>query len=116
MVKNFFGYLVHMIAIMLCIQVIIGLTNKSSINKRLCEVCSDVSQNANKCFFACVTNSRNIIPLFHKKVITHDPLQKIYPNLGRTCKNKFYENKIKLNWFNQLKKNYYVIIFSKALL
>ena len=40
--------------------------------------------------------SQNIIPLFHKKVISHDPLQQTYPNLGRTCKNKFYENKIKL--------------------
>ena len=52
-------------------------------------------QNANKLLFVCVTNSRNTLPLFHKKVISHDPLQKIYPNLARTC--KFYENKIKLN-------------------
>ena len=61
-------------------------------------------QNANKLFFVCVTNSRNIIPLFHKKVISHDPLQKVYPNFARTCKNKFYENKIKLNRLNLLKK------------
>ena len=53
-----------------------------------CEVCSD-----NRCF-VCVPNSRNIIPLFHKKVISHDPLPKIYPNLVRTRKNKFYENEI----------------------
>ena len=55
-------------------------------------------QNANKCFFVCATNSRNIILLFPKKVISHDPLQKLYANLARTCKNKFYENKIKLDW------------------
>ena len=60
-------------------------------------------QNANKLFFVCVTNSRNIIPLFHKKVIYHDSLQNIYPSLARTCKNKFYENKIKFNWLNLLK-------------
>ena len=34
-------------------------------------------QNANKLFFVCVTNSRNIIPLFYKKVTSHEPLQKI---------------------------------------
>ena len=56
-------------------------------------------------WWLCVTNSRNIIPLFHKKV----PLQKIYPNLARRCKNKFYENKIKLNWLNLLKFFYYSI-------
>ena len=56
--------------------------------------------------FLCVTNSRNIIPLFNKKVMSYDPLQKSYPNLTRTCKNKFYENKIKLSWLNLLKKNY----------
>ena len=59
-------------------------------------------QNANKWFFVCVTNSRNIIFLFHKKVISHDLLQKIYPNLARTCINKFYENKKKLNWLNPI--------------
>ena len=32
-----------------------------------------------------------------------------YPNLARTCKNKFYENKIKLNWLNSFKTNYYGI-------
>ena len=62
-----------------------------------------LQQNANKLFFACVTNSRNIISLFHKTVIYHDPLQKNYTNLARTCKNKFYENKMKLNWLNLLK-------------
>ena len=67
------------------------------------------ANNANKVFFVCVTNSRNIIPLFHKKVISHDPLQKIYPNLARTCKNKFHDNKIKLNWLNLLKKIHYGI-------
>ena len=51
-------------------------------------------QNSNKLFFVCVTNSRNIIPVFHKKVIFHDRLEKNYPNLARTCKNKFYENRI----------------------
>ena len=56
----------------------------------------------------CVTNTQNIIPLFHKKVISHDPLQKIHPNLARTCKNK-YENKIKLNCLKLLKKFYYGI-------
>ena len=66
-------------------------------------------QNANKLFLVCVTNSRNIIPLFHGKVISHDPLQNIYPNLARTCKNKFYKNKIRLNWLNLLKKFYYGI-------
>ena len=62
-------------------------------------------QNANKEFFVGVTNSRNIIPPFQKKVISHDPLQKNYPNLARTCKNKFYENEINLNWINLLKIN-----------
>ena len=44
-------------------------------------------QNANKCFFfvcVCVTNSRNIIPLFHKRL--------------------FDETKIKLNRLSLLKK------------
>ena len=59
--------------------------------------------------FVCVTNSQNIIPLFHKKVISHDHLQNIYSNLAGTCKNKIYENKIKLNWLNVLKKIYYCI-------
>ena len=40
-------------------------------------------------------------------VLAHDPLQKIYSNLARTSKNKFYENQIKLNWLNLLKKFYY---------
>ena len=66
-------------------------------------------QNANKCFFVCATNSRNIILLFPKKVISHDPLQKLYANLARTCKNKFYENKIKLEWLTLFKKFYYGI-------
>ena len=57
----------------------------------------------------CVPDSRNVMPLFHKKVTSHDPLQKIYPNLARMCKNKYYENKIKLNWLNQLKKSCYGI-------
>ena len=61
-------------------------------------------QNANKWFFECVSNSRNIIPLFHKKVISCDPLQKINQNLARKSKNKFYENKVKLNWLNLFKK------------
>ena len=64
-------------------------------------------QNANKWFFVCVTNPRNIISIFHKKVLAHDPLQKIYSNLARTSKNKFYENEIKLNWLNLLKNFYY---------
>ena len=34
-------------------------------------------QNANKLFFICVTNSQNIIPLFHKELVSHDPLQKM---------------------------------------
>ena len=59
--------------------------------------------------FVCVTNSRNIIPLLQKKVISHDRLQKIYPNLASTCKSKFYENKIELNWLNLLKIIYYGI-------
>ena len=49
-------------------------------------------QNANKSFFVCVINTHNIIALFHKKFISHDPPQRIYPNLARTCKNQFYEN------------------------
>ena len=69
-------------------------------------------QNANKCFFVCATNSRNIILLFPKKVISHDPLQKLYANLARTCKNKFYENKIKLDWLTLFKKFYYGITMS----
>ena len=52
----------------------------------------------------CVTNSRNITPLFHKKAIPHDHLQKRYPNLARTCENKFYENEMQLNWLIQSKK------------
>ena len=59
--------------------------------------------------FLYITSSHNIIPLFNKKVISHDPLLKFYPNLARTCKNKFYENKIKFNWLNVLKKNYYCV-------
>ena len=56
-------------------------------------------------FFVCVTNSGDIIPLFHKKAISHDPLRKIYQNLAETCKNKFYQNEIKLDWLNVLIKN-----------
>ena len=56
--------------------------------------------------FACATNSRTIIPLLHRKVISHDPIQRIYPNLAKTGKNKFYENEIKLNWLNVSKKFY----------
>ena len=41
--------------------------------------------------------------------MSHDPLQKIYPNLARKCKNKYYEHKIKLNWLNLLKKFYWGI-------
>ena len=33
-------------------------------------------QNSNRWFFVCVTNSQNNIPLFHKRFISHDPLQK----------------------------------------
>ena len=51
--------------------------------------------------------------LYHKRVISHDPLQKIYPNLARTCENKFCENKTKFNWLNLLKKIYYVITGAK---
>ena len=39
--------------------------------------------------------------------MSHDLLQKIYSNLGpkaRTYKNKFYENEIKFNLLNLLKK------------
>ena len=61
-------------------------------------------QNANQWSFVCVTNSENNLPLFHKEVISQDPLQKIYPNLARTYENIFYENKNKLNWLNLLKK------------
>ena len=55
-----------------------------------------LQQDANN-FLLCVTNSQNIMPFFNRKVISHDPLQKNFPNLARMCKNKFYENKIKLN-------------------
>ena len=41
--------------------------------------------------------------LFHKKVISREPLQKKCPKLVRTRKNKFYEIKIKLNYLNLLK-------------
>ena len=61
-------------------------------------------QSAYKWFFEGANNSLNFIPIFHKKVISQDPLQKIYPNVARTCKTKFYENKIKLNWLNLFKK------------
>ena len=64
-------------------------------------------QNANEGSFVCVTNSESNLHLFHKKVISQDPLQKIYPNLARTYKNIFHENKIKPNWLNLLKKFYY---------
>ena len=60
-------------------------------------------------FFVFVTISRNTAPLFHKKAITQDPLQKIYPNMARMCKNKFLENKVKLKWLNTSKKIYYGI-------
>ena len=73
---------------------ILGLTNVRYVM---------FQQNANKQFFVCVTNSQNIIPL-PQKVISHDPLQKNYPTLARTCKNKFYGDKIMLNWLNLLKK------------
>ena len=63
-------------------------------------------QNAIKWFFVCVTDFGNIKPLFHEAITSHDPLQKIYPNLARTCKNKFYDNIIKVNWLN-LSKNFY---------
>ena len=46
-------------------------------------------QNGNEWFLVCVTDSRNIIPLFHKKFISHDPLQKIYPNLAKQMKINF---------------------------
>ena len=60
-------------------------------------------------FFVFVTISRNTIPLFHKKLITQDPLQKNYPNVATMCKNKFLENKTKLKWLNTSKKIYYGI-------
>ena len=44
------------------------------------------------------------LPLFHKKVTYHNPLQKRNQNLARTCKNTFSENKIKPNWLHLLKK------------
>ena len=59
--------------------------------------------------FVCVTNSPNIIPLFLKKFISCDPSQNIYPNLARTCKNKFYGDEINLHNLNLLKKIYYRI-------
>ena len=43
-------------------------------------------QNANKWLFVCVTNSHNFTSLFHKKVISLDPLQKVFSNMTRTCK------------------------------
>ena len=52
-------------------------------------------QNANKWFFVCVTNSRNIVPLFHKKVISHDPLQKLY---------QIWPERVKIN-FMRIKKS-----------
>ena len=45
--------------------------------------------------FLYVTNSKNILPLLHKKVISSDTLQNIYPNLAR-----IYENKIKFKLLN----------------
>ena len=33
--------------------------------------------------------------------------KKTYPNLARTCQNKIYENKIRLNWLNLLKIFFY---------
>ena len=62
-------------------------------------------QNGNK-QIKYVTNSQNT---FHKKVKSHDPLQNIYSNLPTACKNKFHENKIKLNWLNLFKKICYGI-------
>ena len=55
-------------------------------------------KNPNKLLFVCVTNSGNIILFFHKKIMSHEALQKFYSNLTKTCKNKCYEtinNKIK---------------------
>ena len=66
-------------------------------------------QNASKLIFVCVTNSQNVRPLFHKSVISHNPLQKIYLNLARKCKNEFNENEIKFNWLKLLKKFCYGI-------
>ena len=54
-------------------------------------------ENTNKWFFVCATNSRNIIPLFHKMVISQEPRQNNYLSFARTCKTKFYGSKIKLN-------------------
>ena len=64
--------------------------------------------------FVCVTNSGNIITLFHRKVISHDQLQNIYSNLPGTRKNKIHENKIKLNWLLVLKKIYYCVTDRRA--
>ena len=64
-------------------------------------------KNANERSFVCVTNSESNLHLFHKKVISQDPLQQIYPNLARTYKKIFHENKIKPNWLNLLKNFYY---------
>ena len=59
--------------------------------------------------FVCVTNAQNIIPLFLKKVISHDPLQKIIQIWLKIWlknkKNKFYGDKIKLHKLNLFKKN-----------
>ena len=43
------------------------------------------------------------------KVISHNPLEKLYQNLARMCKKEFYENKINLNWLKLLRKIYYVV-------
>ena len=55
--------------------------------------------------FVCVNYSRNIIPIYHKSHMSWLSW-KIYPNLARMCKNKFYENKIKFIWLNLFKKFY----------
>ena len=52
--------------------------------------------------FLYATNSKNILPLLHKKVISSDTLQNIYPNLAR-----IYENMLIAKPF--YKKNYYGI-------
>ena len=46
-------------------------------------------QNENRLFFVCVTNSGNIIPLLHKKAISHDPLQKFIQIWAKPVKINF---------------------------
>ena len=72
-----------------------------------------------RCFNKIQINGFLYVPLiletlylsFTKRSYPMTLCKKIYLNLARTCKNNFYENKIKLDWINQFKKKwkYYVI-------